>query len=196
MPVTPSVDPRVARSRAAVMGAVTELLVEGGLPAVTIDEVVTRSTVARATVYRHWPTRRQLILDALERLVPAAPQVPPAGTIEERLEALLLGYARQLADEAWAAVLPALLDGARRDPDLAAFMPGYVDDRRTPLRDLLDEAAAHGEIPAEADLGTAMAQLAGPIFYRSLFSAEPCDAAFCRRLAEDYLAAHRQRARR
>jgi AcrR family transcriptional regulator len=189
-------DPRIARSKAAVMRTVTALLVEGGPSAVTIDEVVARSKVARATVYRHWPTRRQLILDALERMVPVPPPVPSAGTIEDRLAALLLGYARQLTEESWAAVLPALLDGARRDPDLAAFMPAYVGGRRTPLHELLGDAAASGEIPDTADLDLAMAQLAGPLFYRSLFSAEPSDAAFCRRLAEDYVAVLRQRARR
>ncbi|WP_051797975.1 TetR/AcrR family transcriptional regulator [Catenuloplanes japonicus] len=193
MPVT---DPRVARSKATVMRTVTALLVEGGPAAVTIDEVVTRSGVARATVYRHWPTRRQLVFDGLAALVPEPPPAPAAGPIDERLPALLLSYARQLTDGSWPAVLPALLDGARRDPDLAAAMPGYVAGRRAPLTVLLGEAMANGEIPDTADLGPAMSVLAGPIFYRTMFSAEPVDTAFCRQLADDYLVALRQRARR
>jgi TetR/AcrR family transcriptional regulator of autoinduction and epiphytic fitness len=186
------VDPRIARSRAAVLGAVVEILIERGLPAVTIDAVVTRSGVARATVYRHWPTRRELILDALNRLVPDPPSSPATGgTVEERLAQLLLTFAMQLTEQAWVKVLPTVLAAAQHDPDLSAFMPGFIEQRRNPLRDVLRDAVAAGELDPDVEPGLAMAQLAGPIFYRLLFSGEPCDADLCRRLARDFVAAHR-----
>lgn len=57
---TPVMDARVARTHAAVMQAATDLLVEGGPNAMTVDAVVARSGVAKSTVYRHWATRDDL----------------------------------------------------------------------------------------------------------------------------------------
>jgi TetR/AcrR family transcriptional regulator of autoinduction and epiphytic fitness len=188
-----STDPRIARSRAAVLNAVVDLLVEDGLRAVTIDAVVARSKVARATLYRHWSTRRQLIVEAFNGLIPPPPPVPSEGPIEERLVEFLLPFVSQV-DEPWVAALPALLDAARHDPDLAAFIPGFVESRRAPLRQLLHHAVDTNELSRGVDTDLAMAQLAGPIFYRRLLSHEPVDAALCRQLAHDFLTLHRPNA--
>ena len=59
-------DPRVARSRAAVISAATELLVDAGPNAVTIDAIVARSGVAKSTIYRHWASRDDVLLDVME----------------------------------------------------------------------------------------------------------------------------------
>ena len=67
------VDARVARSRAAVVRAATDLLVEGGPSAVTIDAIVARSGVAKSTIYRHWASRDDVLLDVMESCAPVSP---------------------------------------------------------------------------------------------------------------------------
>src|SRR4051812_48263496 len=74
------VDRRVARSRAAVCDAVVDLLVAGGVPAVTVDAVVAQSGVAKTTVYRHWSSRDELLADAAARALPEV-EVPDTGSL-------------------------------------------------------------------------------------------------------------------
>ena len=69
-------DARVARSRAAVLRAATDLLVEGGPSAVTIDAIVVRSGVAKSTIYRHWASRDDVLLDVMESCAPGARSRP------------------------------------------------------------------------------------------------------------------------
>ena len=63
-------DPRIARTRAAVVRAATDLLVEGGPSAVTVDAIVARSGVAKSTIYRHWESRDEILLSVIEQCLP------------------------------------------------------------------------------------------------------------------------------
>src|SRR5450631_87981 len=63
-----ALDERVLRSRAAVLGVMAQLLFERGYGGVTVDEISRRSGVAKTTIYRHWPTRTDLLRDACSTL--------------------------------------------------------------------------------------------------------------------------------
>ena len=58
------VDRRIQRSRERVLEAAQELLAQSGVGGFTVDEVARRSGVAKTTIYRHWPSREALVLDA------------------------------------------------------------------------------------------------------------------------------------
>ncbi|MGH3378776.1 MAG: TetR/AcrR family transcriptional regulator [Actinoallomurus sp.] len=183
-------DPRVARSRARVLDAVASLLVEAGVRGVTVDAVMARSGVARATVYRHWPTRQELVLAGLRHLLPPpAPRTAVEGTLAERLAGLLGELTRQMAVEPWAHAVPALLDAARREPEIAAATARFVADRQAPLRAVLDEAAADGTLPG-LDVETALALLLGPFVYRRLITSEPLDERLCANVVHNFLRGH------
>src|SRR6202034_3827583 len=62
---TPNVDPRVARTRAAVLGAAIDLLAERGYSGFSVEGVVERTGIAKTTLYRHWPTRDDLLAAAI-----------------------------------------------------------------------------------------------------------------------------------
>ncbi|MFC3454767.1 TetR/AcrR family transcriptional regulator [Amycolatopsis speibonae] len=183
-----SVDVRVIASRAAIMKAVTELLTEVGLSGVTIDSVVTRSGVARATVYRHWSTRRALVVDGLNQLMKAP--TPTTESSDQGAEGRLAGFVATLAaefgEQRWAAAMPALLEAARRDPDLSEQMPAFLEARRAPLRSILEEAVRRGELRPEIDIDTAMDQLAGPLLFRRLISNLPLTQSFRDTIVQDF----------
>jgi TetR/AcrR family transcriptional regulator of autoinduction and epiphytic fitness len=180
-------DPRVARSRARVLDAVASLLVEKGVGEVTVDAVMARSGVARATVYRHWPTREALVLAGLRHLLPTpVPRMAPAGTLRERLASFLGELARQMAVEPWAHAVPTLLEAARRDPSIAEVTQRFVEERRAPLRTALSEAVEDGTLPG-VNVEIALAQLLGPLVYRRLISSEPIDEALCATIVDDFL---------
>ncbi|WP_395308195.1 TetR/AcrR family transcriptional regulator [Mycobacterium sp. AMU20-3851] len=91
-------DPRPARSRARLLEAATALLRTGGPSAVTVDAVVRASNVARATLYRHFPSGNDLLAAAFHALIPPAPMPPEDGTLRDRLIAALDGFADLIAE--------------------------------------------------------------------------------------------------
>lgn len=91
-------DPRPARSRARLLESATALLRTGGPSAVTVDAVLRGANVARATLYRHFPSGNDLVAAAFHALIPPAPITPDAGSLRERLIALLQAQAELIAE--------------------------------------------------------------------------------------------------
>jgi AcrR family transcriptional regulator len=188
MATSQSTDPRIERSRAAVLDAAGELLLEGGVPAVTVEAIVERSGVARSTIYRHWATRRELVIDTFERLMPVPAEPDPRGTLRERLLALSEAHIERLKKAPWAAAIPTFLEATSRDPELAGVRERLVEHNRGPLAQTLQLAIERGELPADTDIAEAGSQLAGPILFRHLITGERVDHAFARRVVDLFLA--------
>ncbi len=91
-------DPRPARSRARLLEAATALLRAGGPSAVTIDAVTRRADVARATLYRHFPSANDLVAAAFTSLIPPPPMPPESGSLRDRLIAVVSGWAESIAE--------------------------------------------------------------------------------------------------
>ena len=81
-------DKRVERSKASVLAETYRQLTQSGLSGVSIDEVSRASGVSKTTIYRHWPSRSALLIDACSRLGGAYPP-PDTGTVQADLHALL-----------------------------------------------------------------------------------------------------------
>src|ERR1700736_1574707 len=106
-------DPRPARSRARLLDAATALLRSGGPSAVTIDAVTRSANVARATLYRHFPSANDLVAAAFMRLIPPAPMPLEDGSLRERLTVIVVAWGEsigevptKLAAMAWRSVGP------------------------------------------------------------------------------------------
>src|SRR5690625_152700 len=91
-------DPRPARSRARLLAAAAALLRSGGPGAVTVDAVTRAANVARATLYRHFPSGDELRAAAFQSLLPPAPMPPAEGSLRERLTALVTEWAELIAE--------------------------------------------------------------------------------------------------
>ncbi|EFG76256.1 transcriptional regulator, TetR family [Mycobacterium parascrofulaceum ATCC BAA-614] len=92
-----STDPRPARSRARLLEAAAALLSSGGPSAVTVDAVTRTANVARATLYRHFPSGNDLLAAAFNSLIPPSPTPPAEGSLRERLVAVVLDQAEAVA---------------------------------------------------------------------------------------------------
>ena len=171
------VDPRVARSRQAVLSAAADLLAALGFGRVTIEAVSIRSGVARTTIYRHWPDLHHLLAEALESVM--APCLDPdTGTLRGDLTVTLSGLARTLTKSATAGVLTSMIDAAERDPRIADLQRTFTTERRQASRRALDRAVKRGEIAADVDVHLEASLIAGPLFYRRIVSREPLSEAF------------------
>jgi TetR/AcrR family transcriptional regulator, regulator of autoinduction and epiphytic fitness len=168
-------DPRVERSRQVILRAALDELGETGYGAFTIESVAARAGVAKSTIYRHWPDKVSLIGDAFEAAHEHA--VPPLDGLTARasLQRLLSHVAEIVMDSVFSSCIPALIEGAERDPRLREFRHRYSAQRRQSLAGLIARGVADGEFRAGVDPGLAAQALLGPIFYQRLMTSEPFD---------------------
>ena len=168
-------DPRVERSRQVILQAALDELGEVGYGSFRIESVAARAGVGKSTIYRHWPDKLAVIADAFEtfhvQMVPST----ESGSPRERVESLVRHVAEVFVDSTFSVCIPALIEGAERDPRLRAFHHQYSTERRQSLIDVIEEGVAGGDFPASLDPELATLALLGPIIYRRLMSAEPFD---------------------
>jgi len=181
-------DPRVVRSHKAVLEATFELLYETGAGGFSVDEVARRSGVAKTTIYRHWPSREALVIDACSQIT-SEQEIPDTGSLSGDLVAILTFIADQLQTANWAPVLPSIVDLAEREPRFADVHSRIQHGHAAPLREVLQRAIDADQLSAEADLPTIVAGLLGPLFYRRWFSREAIDQRFIETIVERALSA-------
>jgi AcrR family transcriptional regulator len=170
-------DPRVRRSRERIRATAFVLLSEHGLAGFSVDEVSRRSGVAKTTIYRHWPTREALALEAAA--ASSAPLgVPDTGSLEGDVHALAAQLAHELRTAAWSSIVPSLVDAAERDSQFADLHARVQRGHADALRSALARAVDRGDLSAEADADAIVACVFGALYYRRWFSREPIDEAF------------------
>jgi AcrR family transcriptional regulator len=170
-------DKRVERSKAAVLAETYRQLKMSGISGVSIDEVSRVSGVSKTTIYRHWPSRSALLIDACSRLGKVYP-VPDKGTLRADLRALAKALAEQLQSAAWASVYPSIIDAAERDPEIAAMQSGLHQAFMVPFQFIVERAKDRGEIKPNKRATDLIAAVVGPLFYRRWFSKEVIDDRF------------------
>jgi len=161
------VDPRIARSRKAVIAAGVELISDGGIRAFSVDAVTQRSGVAKSTIYRHWPTRSDLLADVVASLHRDQP-VPDEGSLRGDLDVLMHRLASELATEDWAKGLTAIIGEAEHDADLAELHGEMVHHFMTPTHQVLTRARDRGELRGDVDVELATEFIYGALFHRRL----------------------------
>lgn len=156
----------------AILQATLTVLTDDGYAGLTMDRVAAEAGVSKATIYRRWSTRRDVLLAAVDRLSAAVP-VPDTGTLHGDLTAIAHGLATVFAAPSTGPLVAALLGQAARDPDLAdALRTGFLASRRAAALDALRAADARGEL-RDVDLDVAVDLLAAPFYYRLLVTGAP-----------------------
>lgn len=191
-----STDPRPARSRARLLEAATALLRSGGPSAVTVDAVTRAANVARATLYRHFPSGNDLLAAAFNSLIPPAPMPAQEGSLRDRLIAVVVDQGRSIAEGAgmlsamsWLALgrdleqLPDARPAAIDSPAISTLRERIAQQYAAPFDAIFDspDAAELGEI----DRSRAIALLIGPMVVGRLSTLPDFDYRECARAAVD-----------
>jgi len=168
-------DPRVERSRMVILEAAVEELAEVGYGGVTIESVAARAGVGKSTIYRHWREKLALIADAFETF--HEQMVPDLSdrSAREAVELLVGHVAEVVVDSTFSRCIPALIEGAERDPRVREFHHRYSVERRRALVNLIARGVEDGEFRGELDPELATVALLGALFYRRLMTGEPFD---------------------
>ena len=170
-------DPRVTRTRDAVREAVRSLVQRAGFEAVSHQQVAEEAGVGRATVYRHWPSRTDLLLEALADVDEAPRDWESRGDLAADLVEGLGRLRRTLASPL-VPELVALIGRAEWEPELRETKLQLLATGTAGLRRALEAGIERGELAADLDLDATIARLAGPLLYRRILAHEPIDDAF------------------
>jgi len=172
--------PRSERARLAVLAAAAELLLDRGLAAVSMDAVAARAGVSKATIYRWWPTKETLALDALyNEWAAAQPSEVDTGSLRGDLLALVTPWARTASGRPYGRVIAALVSEAQTDPAFAVqYCQRVVEPRRDQARAILARAIERDEIPPSTKTEVAIDLLYGPLYHRLLHGHASLDDAF------------------
>jgi AcrR family transcriptional regulator len=167
--------PRSEKARQAILDAAIELLLAQGLEAVSMDEVAQRAGVSKATIYRWWPTKQTLALDALyHEWDTFRPSLPDSGTLRADLLAITRPWIRRARERPYARVVAALVEETHTDPAFAKlYHERFVNPRRDPARAVLKRAIERGQIPKETDIELALDLIYGALFHRLLHAHAP-----------------------
>jgi AcrR family transcriptional regulator len=162
--------PRSETSRKAILRAAGELLLGSGVGAISMDAVAERAGASKATIYRWWPSKELLALDALfSEWESDGPGEHDTGTLAGDLLALIRPWARQLTAKPYARVIAALVTKAQNDPEFAQeYRARFVEPRRALGRVVFARAIERGEIAADTDVEAALDLLYGPFYHRLL----------------------------
>jgi AcrR family transcriptional regulator len=179
-------DPRVARTRQAVREAVRSLVQRAGFEGVSHQQVATEAGVGRATVYRHWPNRTDLLLDALAG-VEVADDRQTSGDLGTDLAVELQRLQRILSSSPMVPELVALIGRAEWDAELRATKAELLASGTAGLRRALEAAVERRELDSELDLDIAIARLAGPLFYRRVLAHAPIDEGFVSQVVAGFM---------
>lgn len=170
-------DPRIVRTRELVLAATGELLVEQGFERVTIEAIADRTGIARSTIYRNWPNRAELFVEAFDRVC-AFTDIPDLGSIREELTLLGADLVDGLTNAEWGGALPSMLGAAAYDEDLAAAHRRFSDRRRAIVAQVFERAADRGEIAGAFSPEMLAETFAAGFFFHHLMARLPLDEAY------------------
>jgi AcrR family transcriptional regulator len=162
--------PRSERSRQSILRAASDLALERDLSEISMDAVAERAGSSKATIYRWWPSKELLVLDALlSEWDTATPDPGDTGSLAGDLRALMIPWTRELAAKPYGRVIAALVSSAQADPEFAReYRTHFVGPRREHGRTAFGRAIERGEIPGDTDVEVALDLLYGPFYHRLL----------------------------
>ena len=164
-----------------ILEAALDVLAECGYDGMTIDMVAARAKAGKATLYRRWPSKAELVIDAVacmktKNLDPA--DLPDTGTLRGDLVGVIKPHSIEDAGRKLQ-VMSGLVSMLSRSPELAEMAyQAITDPRARATRMFLQRAIDRGEIPADADIQTLSLVSASMASYRTLFLRKPVDREF------------------
>jgi AcrR family transcriptional regulator len=164
--------PRSARADEAILTAVLQLLADGTTAeALSIEAVAARAGVGKATIYRRWPNKDALLLDAVAALKGPIAEIG-GESVREDLITLLRPVGQPTTPQA-ANVFPCLISEMQRSPELSRVFQKIMEPRRERMREVLRRGIASGELRPDLDIEVTMAMLTGPMVSQSIFGWNP-----------------------
>jgi AcrR family transcriptional regulator len=167
--------PRDARADRAILAATLQLMAERGVRDLRMDDVAERAGVGKATIYRRYRSKDQLVADAVASLVSEI-AIPDTGSTRADLLALMRQAVELYSGSLAAGLMPALLEETRRNPELASTVRDqFLAGRRSALGAVLKRGVRRGDLRRGLDRELALDVFGGALFYRLLVTGGAID---------------------
>jgi AcrR family transcriptional regulator len=170
-------DPAVHR---AILAATVELLEEHGYRKLTIDAIAARAGVGKQTIYRWWPNKAAVVMEAYIAAGESRVPEPDTGSLVGDLESILVPVFAQnkVYDQGTALANKSMMAEAQLDPAFHQVYGTLHASWRGPLLNVLDRAKDRGQLRPDADSAALVDMMLGASWYRVLLEHAPLDAAF------------------
>lgn len=170
--------PRDPRIDAAVLDATVELLAETGYPGLLVSAIARRAGTSKPAIYRRWPSKAHLVHEAVFPIT-AATDIPDTGSLRRDLREMVCRTMEVLSTPAARAALPGLIGEMATDPTLhTALLERFSGLIGGGLSDLLEQAAARGEVRPDVTAPELAEALAGVTLLGLLTRAAALDDAW------------------
>ncbi|MCO6005617.1 TetR/AcrR family transcriptional regulator [Actinoallomurus purpureus] len=182
--------PRSERAAKAIVDATLDLLAEeGGVAGVSIEAVAARAGVGKTTIYRRWPNKEALIIDALAALKEPFPE-PRGESVRDDLTAIARAFVANKSDKKRLDCYWSVLGSSERYPELIArFTREVIEPRREVIREVLRRGVASGQLRSDLDVELTQWVLTGAMANRArAFGAGPVPEDFAERVIDTLLA--------
>ena len=157
---------RCEQVRQLILKTTIDLVFEVGFRSVSVESIAARSGVAKTTIYRRWPNKAAVVMDAFMMRVGSGTLFPPARKLTDRIRLQMHAMAKVFMGKD-GALVNGLLAEAQFDPELAvAFRERWTLPRRAMGVAIFREAIEQGELRRDIDPETAIDLLYAPFYYR------------------------------
>jgi len=179
--------PRSERAEQAILDATIEAIGERGIDGVHCEDVATRAGVGKATLYRRWPGKEDLLIAAFAAMRRPLPE-PRGESVRADLAELLAVVAADADDPRYAQQYALLHGAGERYPRLVAgYRERVVEPRRELVRTVLRRGVASGELRPDTDIEVAMLMLTGAVMARGKHEPTPAEPGFVARVVDELL---------
>jgi len=186
-----AVDPRIERSRQAVLDAAVALLFDGGPDEITHAKVASAAEVSRTTVYKHYPQRSDLLHATLEAV---GKHVPPAseltGIVRDDLVALLSNLASDLRDEGRTKMIAVMIERALHDDTVGTVRDRFIAELVETFTAIVRLGETTGQLRAGVIPMQALGSMAGSLLFHRLLANEVVDDQLVDDVVDSFVSAH------
>ena len=174
--------PRDSQAGAAIIAATLDLVAAHGVAGLSVDAVAAAAGCSKATIYRRWASKEELVADALRSGTPRIEPVDTGsfrGDVERYINELIDRLSKGRID-----VIPHLAHTRASNAAVRAALDEYHVNRERPMREILLRGIERGEVSPDVDFDIIIEILLGPVIYRCVFSDRSLDASFAGRLLD------------
>jgi AcrR family transcriptional regulator len=157
------------RAHEEVLAAALKLMTDRGIEGVSVDAISEASGVSKATIYKHWPNKEALCLEAIGTLQSELPEGADSGDVRAEIVKLVRHLAQAPRTRALMRIMPKILGHASANPKFAQAWGERVEQpRRLRLAQLIRRAADEGALAHNVDVDLAVHLLLGPVLYHRM----------------------------
>ncbi|MCW2750966.1 MAG: hypothetical protein JWR83_2076 [Aeromicrobium sp.] len=178
--------PRDPSRDEAIIDASIEVLVRDGYDRLSMEGVAAAAGVGKATVYRRWSSKAELVIDAMATLKPSIDAID-TGSLEGDIELMTIASCSPRSQRSFQ-VMVSICSALPREPELLeAFKTRFTEPRIARISAMLERARGRGELGPDVDLAMAASLVPSLMLQRALMTGQPAGRAYAEQVVGSVL---------